>query len=667
MKHKIMSIGLITSLFFTTILSSCKVEDLASYLKRQEFKIDPMPMMWHRGGGGTVKFELNANLEKFSQKDNKIVVEVYYRTGDPQTQNEISAADKNAFQRQVAKLEYKSNEHLSTGPNVEQEMSFKYSIENINKFASSPVGNMGGLWLRGHGERTKGKPKPADYPAVEEEMFRLPGEAIGVDLTMLFLKEPITVFIDGLGLLAYRPNGDLGDVPVKDSPYDYISSTPEGSEQIDTVNINFEQGISIAKQNFRNNKEAFSVIDLFIKEKVPPFKAVGSSSHSPEGTEVLNKGLSKNRSLALQNEFFRQMERYNYKKTDFSEYRKGFEIDEKVLDETWIEFKNLVNESTLTDAQKKEVLAIVNAKEGFVEKQNKLTKLSYYQKMFDEIYPLMRYARVIIYRQVATRELPELSALSKQIQKGEAPTDAMSEAEYLELANNTPDTKERVDILEKGLKSYPTDRMFNNVGAAYMDNSEMELSEEEKKRAREEAIKYFEASLNKGNSYEANYNLGLAYLAEGDAEKAQKYLDAANAVKVTPTVDELINGINAFGVLDVALSNKDYEQAQGLLDKAGDFYYVNFNKGLANYMLGNYDAALQNFARAAEQDEKSGDAFYVHALCAAKKGDYTMMSASLKKAFAIDSALKDRAGRDVVFTLIRRQSAEANTQFEAAY
>ena len=667
MKHKITSIGLLISFSLTIILSSCKVEDLASYLKRQEFKIDPMPMMWHRGGGGTVRFDLNADLEKFSQKDNKIVIEAYYRTGDPQEQSEISAADRNAFQTQVAKLEYNSNDYLSNGPTVEQEMSFKYSIEQINKFASSPVGNMGGLWLRGHGERTKGNPKPADYPAVEEEMFRLPGEALGVDLTMLFLKEPVVVFKDGKGLLVASPNGDLGDVPVKDSPYDYVGSSPEGSEQIDTININFEQGISIAKQNFRNNKEAFSVIDLFIKEQVPPFRAVGSSSHSPEGTEVLNKNLSKNRSLALQNEFFRQMERYNYKKTDFSEYRKGFEIDEKVLDETWIEFKKLVNESTLTDAQKKEVLDIVNAKEGFVEKQNKLAKLPYYKKMFDEVYPLMRYARVIIYRQVAIRKLPELSALSKQIQKGEVPTDAMSEAEYLELANNTPDAKERTEILEKGSKSYPTERMFNNMGAAFMDLSHTGLSEEEQKKAREEAIKFFESSLNKSNNYEANYNLGLAYLEEGDFEKAQKYLDAANATKVIPTVEELVSGIDAFATLDVALTQRDYEKARELLDKAGDFYYVNFNKGLTNYMLGDYDAALQNFAQAAEQDDKSGDAFYVHALCAAKKGDYGTMSSSLKKAFAIDSALKDRAGRDVVFTVIRRQSSEANTQFEAAY
>jgi len=670
LKHNLLTLFVVT--IIATAITSCKVEDVASYIKKQTYKVEPSPMVWHNGGGGTVKFNFNATLEPFKAKNNEVEMGIFFITGDYTKQSEIIEVTDEVVQS-VHVFRYNTNDYLKDAPPpINEEVEFRYSTEDIRKGASTPDGNIGSLWVKGKTDLVKSGniKKSANFPEEEAEYFMLPGDEIGIDLTARMVKEPLVVFKDGYGVLGGRPNAGTSTA-VEKSPFAYAIPSKGGGEQADTVNLNFEKGISVAKNNFMNNKKAFEVIDLFVEGKVPPFRAVGSSSHSPEGSESVNTGLSKNRANNLKKAFFDKMQLYNYKKEDFSKYEEGFEIDAKVLAQTWPEFLDLVAKSSaLSPEQKEEISGIVKGGgSDFVQTEKKLAALPYYKTLASQIYPYMRYARVVIYRTVATRSMTELSALGQGILKGTNKPGEMTEAEYLTLTANSPDAQERVALLDKAKTEYTTAQIYNNAGAAYMDLAIRESDLNKRAEYAEKAKKELETSLSKNPTYEANYNMAMVYLASGDVEGAKQYLNDAMKYKSAgdPTVDQLLTGISGYNKIMNATEKSHYQDALNDLNQGGDYYYVHFNKGLAKYMLGQYNDAKGDFEKAAVANPKNGDAYYIHAICAAKTSDYATMSSSLKKAFGIDASLKDYATKDAVFYQIKKGGGEAQSQFEAAF
>ena len=133
------------------------------------------------------------------------------------------------------------------------------------------------------------------------------------------------------------------------------------------------------------------------------------------------------------------------------------------------------------------------------------------------------------------------------------------------------------------------------------------------------ALTAFERAAQLGlNNNEINSNLALAYLANGNMAKAEQYATAADARTKAM----------------IAAAQGNYSPAASTL--------TGYNAAIANVMNNDLTAAK----RAISSDD-SAKADYLRAVIASKEGDLETAKAQLRSAVGKDSALAEKAAKDV--------------------
>ncbi|MBR0028783.1 MAG: hypothetical protein IJP55_00880, partial [Bacteroidales bacterium] len=181
----------------------------------------------------------------------------------------------------------------------------------------------------------------------------------------------------------------------------------------------------------------------------------------------------------------------------------------------------------------------------------------------------------------------------------------------------------------------------------------------ESRDSKETLYKY---AISKYDSDTARYNLAMLYLDEGKTSLAGAYLGKIKE----PDADVL----NATGV--VALRNGDYAQAANCFEKSGNAQAKD-NTVVMNIVKGDYQAAARaakglkghnasianilngNLGAASEAITcKCPKSNYIRAIIAARKGQTEEAQKYLDAACEKNSALKERATRDIEFAALAK-------------
>lgn len=619
LKHiKKLALGL--SLGSAILVTSCKdpIAEMVKFANEQNLNVDPNPLELH---GDQVPFKMSAKLPvKMMKKGRKYTLEVSYVPGNIDAyENETTPED--AVKVGAVPFDGDKYQGQAEDPQVSKEFSFGYE----DKYET------GGLIIKGIATKKKNN-KSKEFGPIKL-MVEGTKPVKGVATTVRLLKSPV----DGV-------NPTTSESPFAYGDHNYVGPKEEYLE----VPVFFEQGSSNVSPTTASNKETIEMVsELFKEAKVGPFKAAGTSSHSPEGREAINRDLADKRASALEDRFKYMLKTFNYSKDTIEGVE--FEFEKKVLGETVPEFNSLVDESSLSEEEKSEAKEIMGRDGDFTENELALHDKPYYRTLMTEVYPKMRYAKTSVKKPAVEKTLPEMSAIVKGIMDDDTTAEALTEQEYLYVAANTPDLDERVKILQTSLKQYDTWKVNNNVGAAYLD---MALLKSDMTKV-DEAITALEASMGKKETGEAAYNLAMAYAMKDDSEKMEEYLEkAANLGSQDPKVEKLINGAKGYLAIKGAKARDDgkYKEGEDILGQAIETNPNIFNKGLAQLMQGvNYDSAIASFNSAAQKNPKDAVTQYALAVAYARKGDESNMSSALKKACELDSDLKAKALKDVEF------------------
>jgi tetratricopeptide (TPR) repeat protein len=613
------------ALLGTTVLASgCKnpLAEMVKLAKDQELTVDPNPLELH---GDQVKFNMSAKLPvKMMKKGTKYTLETSYVPGDIETKVDMQPLPADAQKVGAVPFDGDQYQGQTTDPKVSKEFSFAYQ-ENYE---------VGGLFIKGIASKGEGeKMKTKEFGPVRLKVKD--GRFVkGVSTTCRLVKSPV----DGL-------NATTGESPFAYGDHGYVGPKDEFLE----IPLFFERGSANVNPTFGTNKQTMETISTLFKDtKVPPFEAMGTSSHSPEGSETVNTGLAENRAVALDKAFKGMLQRFKYNKDTVSMYK--FNFEKKTLGNTIPEFSQLINASNLSPEQKTEAKETLEADGDFVEKERRLQGKAYYKDLMNDVYPKMRYAKVNVKKPGAAKSIAEMNAMTKKMMEGTEKTDALTEQEFLYVAENTPDLKERIDILNQAAKSYDTWKIHNNIGAAYLD---MALLMNDKTKA-DNAIQSLNTSMAKRETGEAAYNLAMAYSMKGDKAKMEEYLQKAVNLGAdnNPKVASLINGAKGYMAIKAARARDDgkYREAEDVLGQAPMSNPNLFNKGLAQLLQGvNYDAAIASFNSAAQKNPNDAITHYGLAIAHARKGDEGNMSSALKKACELNADLKAKAIKDVEF------------------
>jgi tetratricopeptide (TPR) repeat protein len=236
-----------------------------------------------------------------------------------------------------------------------------------------------------------------------------------------------------------------------------------------------------------------------------------------------------------------------------------------------------------------------------------------YRELADGILPELRRSRMIINYETIGRS-------DEQIQEQYVADPAqLSVDELLYAATLTNDADKQEAIYKTAAKLYPADyRALNNIAA-------LEFNKGNNDTAKDYINKVFNVL---GNAPEANANLGMMALQEGNVASAETYIaKATNA-----------NGLNnVLGALNIAKGNYA-EAAKNLANAESNL------AGLAELLNKNYATA-----EVILQGVKNKDAMtsYLQALTAARQGRTNIASNFLKEALKLDPSLASYAANDL--------------------
>src|SRR5690606_3476392 len=247
--------------------------------------------------------------------------------------------------------------------------------------------------------------------------------------------------------------------------------------------------------------------------------------------------------------------------------------------------------------------------------------------------------------------------LAKQVADGTASPDTLSDEELSYAASMTPSLQEREAIYKAATKKNDSYASHNNLGAVYLQMAREATDENQKNTYIEQAITQFEISLNKQESSEVYNNLAVAYMMQGNREKAveanRKSLDLGPDAENAPGTSGVSGSLQLQGGL--------YSDAITSLSESDENVENLFNRGLAQLLSNDYQNALTTFEEVVEMESNFALGHYGAAIAAARLQNEEALYDHLGEAVSINPELKEDAMNDLEFRNYRDSEEFRNT------
>lgn len=387
------------------------------------------------------------------------------------------------------------------------------------------------------------------------------------------------------------------------------------TEQKQEANIKFLiQQANLRKSELKNNsvKEFVDLLKRISadKEGLNLSSVEVSSYASPDGGETLNDKLANQRKQNTQKYVAQQLKQTK---------NNGAEVDAKYTAQDWDGFQELVKASDIQD--KDVILRVLSMYKDPEEREQQIKNLSSaFRELADGILPELRRSRLTVNYEVIGRDDDQINAQLKEDPK------KLSVEELLYAATLTDNANEKENIYKTTTEVYPNDaRAYNNIAT-------LEYAKGNYAAAKQYAQKALSVS---SSSNEANANLGLIALKQGDVASAENYIaKAGNA-----------NGVNEV-LGNLHLAQGKYAQAEQ------DFGNTASNSAALTQILNkNYSAAAKTL-----NNIKNGDATteYLKAVLNARQGNNAAAATALKNAISKDSSYAKYAANDLELSKVSK-------------
>ena len=388
--------------------------------------------------------------------------------------------------------------------------------------------------------------------------------------------------------------------------------------------INFDRAKSVVKPNELKDKDILDLVSWMKSTQANSKITINSIEikgfASPDGEELKNETLSADRAREVRSTLISIMKKENliafsdttkYITSKFGEDFEGFKAQ-------------LALTTTIADADKNLFVRVLEMTKDAKQRETEMTNLGKsYQQLEKDVFPAIRRTAIIVNYTLAGLTDEELKTASV------SNPDSLRVEELLFVAGKlTNDLNEKGRLYEIAAKNFAGDyRTHNNLGAVkFLQNK---LTDAKKSLEKANQIK--------DNANSKNNLAGVAIL-EGDRSTARKLMNQAKSANDANTVQ--YNSV----ILDIL----DGKYGTGLTLKE-----ASFNKALAATLSNKNEEAKKALA-----GNDSAESHYLRAIIAQRGGEGTdAVVNNLKNAFAKDSSLKEKAGRDREFIKIFNDSS----------
>lgn len=561
------------------LLSGCKLDKMIKLAQENDLKVNPNPLEVH---GGNVPFEMSAVLPpKLLPSNTSFTLNTIYVYGDQELN--------------VGSVEFNASDF----PNSSSTTSRK--AENFT-FAYQDGMNPGTLYVQGVAKDTRnGKTATGDRLAVAQGLVMTSG------------------WVQDVAYASYAQHGYNNKEELVPTNVDFF---------FDQGRSNLRTSLTVEGESNAKKRDRLSA---FIAEKNVTRTVTITGTHSPEGTETINSGLSESRAKTIESYYRDRMRRYDYKGAADS-----IEFILKPIVQNWNAFKAaLATYDGLSSDEKSMYNNIINGSGSFVEKEKEMRKLSTYNKVLNNVYPGLRSAKTEVLTVKPKKSNAQIAVLAKAITTGDAEADTLSIEELMYSATLTPSLEEKAAIYKAAADKSGSWEAHNNLGATHI---EMALAGDKSKL--DGAATQLEIAAKK-NSTSATVQSNLAAVNALQMDYAQAYIILN---KVTGASNEVAGKVKAMkGSIEV--KNGQYDEAKASFASAKMNDASNIDKGLAHLLTGEYSQADAAFGKV-----DNATASYLMAVSAARQNNAAGVGTNLKKAVDAEPSYKDMALNDLEFT-----------------
>lgn len=331
---------------------------------------------------------------------------------------------------------------------------------------------------------------------------------------------------------------------------------------------------------------------------------------SPDGGYELNQKLAEKREKNTSTYLGKEFDKQNIDASIYANYTA----------QDWEGFRKLVEASSLQD--KDLVLRVLSMYTDPIDREREIKNISYvYKDLAETILPQLRRSRLVANVETIGKTDTEL----KQAISSNPTSLSIDELLYTATLDGTP--KEQIYTL--ATQKYSNDyRGWNNLGAYYFANGKIDQAKQAFQKAQQ---------LN-SNAAEANMNMGLLSLADGNISRAEQLIGQASNAN---TVNE------AMGLL--YLKQGDYNKAVQAFGNT-----KTNNAALAQILTKNYSQAQQILDGVSN---KNALTYYLQAIIGARTNNAGTAASNLSQALRLDPSLKKYAGSDIEFAKFAGNSA----------
>ncbi len=217
--------------------------------------------------------------------------------------------------------------------------------------------------------------------------------------------------------------------------------------------------------------------------------------------------------------------------------------------------------------------------------------------------------------------------------------------------------EEKAKIYQAAMKLYGDSwKPHNDYAAVQLDMAKKVNDPSRKQQLADEAITHLEMARNAQETAEVYNNLAVAYTMKGDKAKAMEAITKATSMQGGESVTKMIKA--AQGVQQIKAAQ--YSEAVASLSQAGDSSVVLYNKGLAQILAGQADAAMATLNEASSKDASDGDIYYLAAIAAARSKNESAVMSNLTQAIQKKSDLRAKVLEDLEFQAYANSEAFKN-------
>ncbi|MDR2385302.1 MAG: hypothetical protein LBD80_06555 [Tannerella sp.] len=336
-----------------------------------------------------------------------------------------------------------------------------------------------------------------------------------------------------------------------------------------------------------------------------------SAYASPDGGVNLNEKLAEKR----------ESNTTNYVEKELKKRKINIPVDARYTAQDWEGFQELVSKSNLQD--KDLVLRVLSMYKDPEQREREIKNIStVFKSLAEEILPQLRRSRLTANIEIIGKSDEEIKELAK------SKPSSLNVEELLYAATLTDNNSEKETIYTKATQLFPNDyRGWNNAGVQRYISGDYE-----------KAAELFAKSNSIKNNSEANMNLGLLELLNGNTDKAQQLLGNVSDV---PVLGE------ALGLL--YLKQGDY--AKAVRSFAGS---KTNNAALSQILTKDYSAAAQTLNNVVKPDAITS---YLKAIVSARTNDVKSVVSNMRDAIEKDRALAVEAANDLEFAKYSNDSS----------